>query len=162
MFSMKLRIFRESYDELFIFLRKKYQENYQDLMTIRNCKKKKKNLKIQFFKFRVISLVNLMKWFFVDYRLVTWRRGWERCEGRQWGQTLRQQSKQKTFFSLLRRLSWIPQLEKKVSPINPLSHAGLVVAATIIIISSSSSSSSSWPSLTIFVRQDPDEKLLNF
>lgn len=86
----------------------------------------------------------------------TWRRGWDRCEGRQWGQTLIQQSKQKTFFSLLRRFSWIPQLEKKVSAINPSSHAGFL--ATIIIISSSSSPSFTILDLSDKFRQNPDGK----
>lgn len=144
---MKLRIFRESYHDFFNFFEKKIPRKLPRSFDNKKLQKKKKKSKITILEISWYFSVNLMKWFFVHYRLVTWRRGWDRCEGRQWGQTLRQQSKQNTFFSLLRRLPWIPQLEKKVSAISPSSHAGFF--ANIIIISSSS-----WPSLIILDLSD--------
>lgn len=59
----------------------------------------------------------------------TWRRGWERWEGRQWGQMLWQHSKQKTFFSFFLRFSWTPQAAKNVSAIRPSSHAGFMTVS---------------------------------
>ena len=65
----------------------------------------------------------VIRWYIV-YSIDTWRREWERWEGRQWGQMLRQQCKQKMFFSFFLWFWWTPQPPKNVSAINLSRHAG--------------------------------------